>query len=139
MKTTHIWPILALLAVMLPGAVRAETTTFEDPMEGRFRLDYCRYEGIDCGIAAAFAFCQREGYRQIENYRGERDVQDTQRMGDGSTCRSSLGHTCDGFEFITCSRDHAPPALRPGSPGYPVRPYTGDSSDSVDDGANEAN
>lgn len=132
MKTTQIWPVLALFALLWPGATHAETTTFEDPMQGRFRLDYCRYEAFDCGIAAAFAFCQQEGYQQIENYRGERDIRRTQRIGDGSTCRADDVTHCDGFEFITCSRDHAPPALEtgPGSLNYPVRPdFSGDDTE----------
>jgi len=131
MKTIHIWPVLALLGALLPGAVHAETTTFEDPMEGRFRLDYCRYERQDCGIAAAFAWCQQEGYRQIENFVGERGVANTQRIGDGSTCRANIGGECDGFESITCTRDHAPPAIQtgPGSFNYPVRPDTGSSDE----------
>jgi len=131
MNTMHIWPVLALLGALLPSAVQAETTTFDDPMQGRFRLDYCRYERIACGVAAAFAWCQQEGYRQIENYHGERDVSDTQRIGDGSTCRSNTGATCDSFESITCTRDHAPPAIQtgPGSYNYPVRPDTGSSGE----------
>jgi hypothetical protein len=131
MKTTRIWPLLALLALVGSGAARAETITFDDPMGGRYRLDYCRYEGQDCGVAAAFAFCQQRGYQQIEDYQGERDVTATTRIGDGSTCRSNEVTHCDGFASITCSRDHAPPALRPGSPDYPVRPYTGDSEEDV--------
>ncbi len=117
---------LAIAALLAAPPAWAETTTFEEPMQGRFRLDYCRYAGQDCGVAAAFAWCQQEGYRQIENYHGERDLRDTQRVGDESTCRSNLGETCDGFAFITCSRDGPPRAIEtgPGSINYPARPNT---------------
>jgi len=131
MRNTQFWPVLALFLVLGSGLASAETTTFEDPMQGRYRLDYCRYEGVDCGIAAAFAYCQQVGYQQIEGYRGERDVRYTERIGDRSTCHTDDITHCDGFYSITCSRDHAPPAIRtgPGSENYPVRPDTNDDSD----------
>ena len=127
---------LAVLAFMTAGPASAETTTFEEPMQERFRLDYCRYQGVDCGVAAAFAWCQQEGFTQIETYVGERDVRDTQRIGDGTTCRTNLGHTCDSFAAITCSRDGPRPAIQtgPGSVNYPERPDFGEvpADDEVD-------
>jgi hypothetical protein len=135
MKKPAFLLFFGVFALLLPGLAVAETTRFDEPMQGRFRLDYCRFERVDCGVAAAFAFCQQEGYSQIVHFNGERDVRNTQRIGDGVTCRANQGATCDGFEFITCTRDGPPPVIEtgPGSVNYPARPDFGD-----DNGGDEA-
>ena len=114
---------LAFLA--FAGPALAETREFEDPMLGRFRLDYCRYTHQDCGIAAAFAFCQREGFTQIVNYHGERDIGTTMRIGDRSVCRED---ECDGFSLIVCTREGPPRIVDPnaGRPVLPERPHIPD-------------
>lgn len=139
MKTSTILRPLVVLALLLPGLAHAETRRFEEPMQERFRLDYCRFVGVDCGIAAAFDWCQQEGYTQIEHFHGERDLDNTQRIGDGAICREDLGQTCDGFEFITCSREGPPPGIIIGDEEFerPTRPYTGRRDDDASAGSNE--
>ncbi len=110
MRMTHLRAALfgAALTIASGAMALAEQQSFEDPTFGRYRLDYCRFEQVDCGIMAARAFCIREGYDGAASYRGERDVLETQRIGDRGTCRGR--RSCDGFAEIVCERADPEPA-----------------------------
>ncbi len=92
----------AAILFLLSGPVAlAETSSFEDPTYGRHRLDFCRYDQIDCGIMPALLFCQREGFEGVQSYRGPDAATPTTRIGNRSTCR---GRSCSGFAEVICER-----------------------------------
>ncbi|MCB1486377.1 MAG: hypothetical protein KDJ88_02845, partial [Bauldia sp.] len=50
------------LLFILAGGASAETKTFNNPMQGGNRLDWCYNWGTGCGSQAATAWCKANGY-----------------------------------------------------------------------------
>jgi len=102
MKYRSIFALCAFaISLFVPTYAMAETRSFEDPMLGRYRLAYCRFQNADCGIMPALLYCQRMGYTMAQSYRGARDIEASTRIGDRDVCR---GEACDGFAEIVCER-----------------------------------
>lgn len=127
----HILAFIALgLAALCALPAWAEQQSFEDPTFGRYRLDYCRFPEADCGILPARAFCIREGFDDVVSFRGERNVLESQRIGDRGTCQ---GRDCDGFAEIVCTRaDPEPiPEFEPPEDGTIAALLGGDTRDVI--------
>jgi hypothetical protein len=94
-----------LLAAFLSSVpASAETTQFNNPMQGGNRLDWCYNWGVGCGQQAANAWCVGRGYQsatawQIANNIGGSSP--TRLIGTGAVCDQAF---CDGFSYINCTR-----------------------------------
>jgi hypothetical protein len=87
------------------GAVPAIATqfgnTFQNPMQGVYRLEYC-LPNNQCGKPTAQAWCQAKGYAGAATWKPDYDIgakTPTQRMGSRDFCARG---PCDGFASITC-------------------------------------
>ena len=129
--------VTAFLPAWAP-AVLAKTQSFNAPMVGGVRLDWCAHFGNGCGKAAADLFCQQSGFSVADRFAideniGRRGVA-TMVLGDNRQCQ---GPTCSGFRVITCSATDVvvtpPPAIlappprstfnpRPNAPILPTPP-----------------
>jgi hypothetical protein len=87
-----------LIALAVPAS--AEEKTFEKPMQGKERLDWCLNWADQCGGPAANAWCVAQGYKRAANYNEAHDIPPT-RLITGGLCVEQF---CDSFSFITCSR-----------------------------------
>ena len=63
-------------------------------------VDWCLTRGANCGARAAYAVCQRLGYRGALNWATYHAGQ-TYVMGSNAYCR---GANCQGFSYIVCAR-----------------------------------
>ena len=95
--------IFALSAFCLSsGLVEAETKTFENPMIGTNRLDWCVNWGTGCGADAATAWCKSNAYDHSVDIKQAPDIgasSPTKLIATGEVCDQSY---CDGFASITC-------------------------------------
>jgi hypothetical protein len=90
------------LAAAVPAS--AETTNFNNPMQGPNRLDWCLNWGVGCGADAANAWCAANGYSNAVNFAIANDIgasSPTRLITTGAVCDQGF---CDGFQFITCTR-----------------------------------
>jgi hypothetical protein len=89
------------MGFVMPAA--AENKTFNNPMQGPNRLDYCFNWGVGCGQQAATAWCQAQGYAcGAVAFQEAHDIgasQPTRLIGTGAVCDQNF---CDGFASITC-------------------------------------
>ncbi len=106
--------IFALSALCLSsGLVEAETKTFENPMIGTNRLDWCMNWGIGCGTDAATAWCKGNAYDHSVDAKQAPDIgasSPTKLIATGEVCDQSY---CDGFSSITCARVELPTSPPP--------------------------
>jgi hypothetical protein len=93
---------IALLFMFAAGA-SAETASFNNPMQGSNRLDWCYNWGVGCGEQAATAWCQAQGFAGgATGYNIANDIgasQPTRLIATGAVCDQGF---CDGFQSITC-------------------------------------
>ncbi|WP_343560639.1 hypothetical protein [Kiloniella sp. b19] len=76
--------------------------SFENPVVGSFRLNYCRLPGEDCGKPAAVEWCQAKGYQTATRWALDRNIGalfPTANIGDGTVCSS---FQCSGFRYVSC-------------------------------------
>lgn len=112
--------IVALLAFCLSsGLAEAENKTFENPMVGTNRLDWCSDWGKGCGADAATAWCKTNAYDHSVGVQQAPDIgasAPTKLIATGEVCDQSY---CDGFASITCATAELPPAA-PATPESPA-------------------
>lgn len=100
--------VLAALVLGLAGPASAENKTFNNPMQGSNRLDWCFNWGTGCGAQAANAWCKANGWANgAVSFTQAPDIgasQPTRLIGTGAVCDQPF---CDGFASITCSRPNA--------------------------------
>jgi hypothetical protein len=78
------------------------TQTFNNPMHGPNRLDWCLSWGTGCGAEAAKAWCVSKGFAMATNFAIANDIgasTPTRVMSTGAVCDQAF---CDGFTHITC-------------------------------------
>ena len=76
--------------------------SFENPIVGSFRLNYCRLPGEECGKPAAVEWCQAKGYQTATRWALDRNIGSlfpTANIGDGTVCSS---FQCSGFRYVSC-------------------------------------
>ena len=99
----YVGGIVALSALLLStGLAEAENKTFENPMIGANRLDWCSDWGKGCGAEAATAWCKSNAYDRSVNVQQAPDIgasAPTKLIATGEVCDQSY---CDGFASITC-------------------------------------
>jgi hypothetical protein len=81
---------------------KPSAATFNAPMQGPNRLDWCFNWGVGCGKQAADAWCVSKGYSAATNFQIANDIgaaTPTRLIGTGAVCDQGF---CDGFAFITC-------------------------------------
>ena len=100
--------IVALAALWLSfGLAEAENKTFENPMIGTNRLDWCADWGKGCGADAATAWCKSNAYDHSVDVQQAPDIgasAPTKLIATGEVCDQSY---CDGFASITCATGRA--------------------------------
>ena len=77
--------------------------TFNSPMQGPNRLDWCYNWSTGCGAQAANAWCQARGFAGATNFAMAPDIgatRPTRLIATGAVCDQAY---CDGFAYITCS------------------------------------
>jgi hypothetical protein len=92
--------VLACAALAVPAF--AATQTFNSPMQGSNRLDWCYNWGVGCGQQAADAWCVSKGFTNAQNFNIANDIggsSPTRLIGTGAVCDQGF---CDGFSHITC-------------------------------------
>ena len=113
----HMRGIIALSALWLStGLAEAENKTFENPMIGTNRLDWCSDWGKGCGAEAATAWCKSNAYDRSVNVQQAPDIgasAPTKLIATGEVCDQSY---CDGFASITCATAELPAVAPPTTP-----------------------
>lgn len=100
-----IFIVIAFLAVALNQPVLAgdaiETRTFRNPKIKGYRLDWCRFWGLQCGKEAAHAFCRFKGYLRAKSWEIDcgPNVFPTYVIETGQICNRA---GCCGFKYIEC-------------------------------------
>ena len=109
--------VFALSALCLSsGLAEAETKTFDNPMIGTNRLDWCVNWGTGCGADAATAWCKSNQYDHSLDVKQAPDIgasAPTKLIATGEVCDQSY---CDGFASITCATAELPAPPPPASP-----------------------
>jgi hypothetical protein len=117
----HMRGIVALSALCFSfGLAGAENKTFENPMIGTNRLDWCSDWGKGCGAEAATAWCKTNAYDHSVNVQQAPDIgasAPTKLIATGEVCDQSY---CDGFTSITCATAELPTAPSPATPESPA-------------------
>ena len=119
----HMRGVIALSALWLStGLAEAENKTFENPMIGTNRLDWCSDWGKGCGADAATAWCKTNAYDHSVAVQQAPDIgasAPTKLIATGEVCDQSY---CDGFTSITCATAELPtaPPATPESPAADV-------------------
>ena len=117
----HVRGIVSLLALCLSiGLAEAENKTFENPMIGTNRLDWCADWGKGCGADAATAWCKTNAYDHSVNVQQAPDIgasAPTKLIATGEVCDQSY---CDGFTSITCATAELPAVTAPVTPEAPA-------------------
>ena len=113
--------IFALSALcILSGLAEAETKTFDNPMIGTSRLDWCADWGKGCGADAATAWCKTNAFDHSVAVQQAPDIgasAPTKLIATGEVCDQSY---CDGFSSITCVTADLPTAPPPTTPETPA-------------------
>lgn len=113
--------VFALVALCLASAIAAaETKTFDNPMIGTNRLDWCANWGTGCGADAATAWCKSNAYDHSVDVKQAPDIgasAPTKLIATGEVCDQSY---CDGFTSITCATVELPTAPPPPTPEAPA-------------------
>ncbi len=116
----YVHGIVALSALCFSfGLAEAENKTFENPMIGTNRLDWCADWGKGCGAEAATAWCKSNAYDHSVNVQQAPDIgasAPTKLIATGEVCDQSY---CDGFAAITCATAELP-AVAPATPEAPA-------------------
>jgi hypothetical protein len=110
--------LLALAALVSQAS--AASQTFNNPMQGPNRLDWCYNWGVGCGQQAANAWCVASGFQSATNFGIANDIgasAPTRLIGTGAVCDQGF---CDGFAYITCYRPD--PTVTYNSPVYNGNP-----------------
>lgn len=79
------------------------TQTFNNPMQGPDRLDWCLNWGTGCGAEAANAWCSSQGFAGATDFSIANDIGASSRtrlISTGAVCDQGF---CDGFSHITCT------------------------------------
>jgi hypothetical protein len=117
----YVRAVFALSALCLSsGLVEAETKTFDNPMIGTNRLDWCVNWGTGCGADAATAWCKSNAYDHSVDVKQAPDIgasAPTKLIATGEVCDQSY---CDGFTSITCVTAELPAAAAPTTPEAPA-------------------
>ena len=117
----YVRGIVALAALWLSfGLAEAENKTFENPMIGTNRLDWCADWGKGCGAEAATAWCKSNAYDRSVNVQQAPDIgasAPTKLIATGEVCDQSY---CDGFTSITCASADLPVVAAPTAPDAPA-------------------
>ncbi len=117
----YVRGIVALSALCFSiGLAEAENKTFENPMIGTNRLDWCADWGKGCGADAATAWCKTNAYDHSVAVQQAPDIgasAPTKLIATGEVCDQSY---CDGFTSITCATAELPPAPTPTTPESPA-------------------
>lgn len=98
---------LMIAGITLVGSASATTQTFNNPMQGPNRLDWCLNWGVGCGQQAADAWCVSKGFQNATNFGIANDIgasSPTRLIGTGAVCDQGF---CDGFSHITCYKPGA--------------------------------
>ncbi|MEP7173178.1 MAG: hypothetical protein ABI705_06790 [Aestuariivirga sp.] len=117
----YVRGIVALSALCFSfGLAEAENKTFENPMIGTNRLDWCADWGKGCGPDAATAWCKTNAYDHSVNVQQAPDIgasAPTKLIATGEVCDQSY---CDGFTSITCATADLPVVAAPATPEAPA-------------------
>lgn len=117
----YVHGIVALAALCFSfGLAEAENKTFENPMIGTNRLDWCTDWGKGCGPDAATAWCKSNAYDHSVAVQQAPDIgasAPTKLIATGEVCDQSY---CDGFTSITCATAELPAAAAPTMPEAPA-------------------
>ena len=117
----YVRGIVALSALCFSfGLAEAENKTFENPMMGTHRLDWCSDWGKGCGAEAATAWCKSNAYDRSVNVQQAPDIgasAPTKLIATGEVCDQSY---CDGFASITCAPAELPAVVEPPIPEPPA-------------------
>jgi hypothetical protein len=117
----YVRGIIALSALWLSfGLAEAENKTFENPMIGTNRLDWCADWGKGCGAEAATVWCKTNSYDHSVNVQQAPDIgasAPTKLIATGEVCDQSY---CDGFSSITCAPADLPVVATPTTPEAPA-------------------
>jgi len=117
----YVRGIVALSALCFSfGLAGAENKTFENPMIGTNRLDWCADWGKGCGAEAATAWCKSNAYDHSVGVQQAPDIgasAPTKLIATGEVCDQSY---CDGFTSITCATAELPVAAAPTTPEAPA-------------------
>lgn len=66
-----------------------------------YRVAWC-YDGVHgCGRQAAYSFCRRMGYSQVQHYAIHKGIAATKAIANQKLC---FGRHCKAFKFINCFR-----------------------------------
>ena len=111
---SYVRGIIALSALCISsGLAEAENKTFENPMIGTNRLDWCADWGKGCGADAATAWCKSNAYDDSVAVQQAPDIgasAPTKLIATGEVCDQSY---CDGFSSITCAKADLPTSPSP--------------------------
>jgi hypothetical protein len=117
----YVRVVFALMALCFSfGLAEAENKTFENPMFGTNRLDWCADWGKGCGAEAATAWCKSNAYDRSVGVQQAPDIgatAPTKLIATGEVCDQSY---CDGFASITCAKAELPTAPPPITPEAPA-------------------
>ena len=94
----------SLLAIATAATASAATKTFNNPMHGGKRLDWCVNWAQGCGKQAANAYCKAKGYDKTVAFSIDHNIglsSPTRLIGTGAVCDQGF---CDGFKKVTCQK-----------------------------------
>ena len=100
-----VFAVLAVLSALSWAAApaAAQDKTYNQPLYGDNRLDWCLTWGADCGKPAAVAFCNRRRFTDVVVFRAEKVGKSapTRLIGDNRVCSGQ--DFCTAFAYITCT------------------------------------
>ena len=91
----------ALGVLVIANTAHTETRTFNNPMVEGYGLDYCREWAANCGMPAAQAYCESQGYDLAIDFRIVEDNQKTRVIETGQVCDADY---CDRISQVTCQK-----------------------------------
>lgn len=93
-----------LLTIGTAANASAYTKTYNQPMHGGKRLDWCVNWAQGCGKQAADAFCKAKGFDKTTAFSIDHNIgqsSPTRLIGTGAVCDQGF---CDGFKKVTCQK-----------------------------------
>ena len=84
-----------------PQAYHYRLKKFVYPRYAGYRVDFCLNKNKQCGKQAAWSFCRRIGFMDVQSFKEQLHIGATRTIGSQELC---FGQSCKGFANIICKR-----------------------------------
>ena len=102
LRATLLSGLAALAFTSSMAAADTQTQKFNKPTINKYRLDWCKSWGKNCGKAAADAFCKLHEFSEAKSFmKDEHPGVPTKVFSGGQICDDN---TCASFTYINCQK-----------------------------------